>query len=173
MGDDPVAAMSAVERLLLASMVEIQVRPPDDPQARFCIRSYFAELAERFENGFDPAASISADDLELTSPAGLLLVATVHSEPAGCGALKFHEDDGMAEIKRMWVAPAARGLGLGGRLLGELESHARRRRVRVLRLETNQALTEAIGMYRNAGYQEVAAFNDEPYAHHWFEKRLR
>ena len=167
-----VAAMSEVERLLLASMVEIHVRPPGDPHARFCIRSYFAELADRFENGFDPAASISADDLELTPPAGLLLVATVHSEPAGCGALKFHEDGGTAEIKRMWVAPAARGLGLGSRLLGELESHARRRRVRVLRLETNHALTEAIGMYRNAGYQEVAAFNDEPYAHHWFEKRL-
>lgn len=167
-----VAAMSEVERLLLASMVEIRLRPPDDPHARFCIRSYFAELADRFENGFDPAASISADDLELTPPAGLLLVATVRSEPAGCGALKFHEQDRMAEIKRMWVAPAARGLGLGGRLLGELESHARRRRVRVLRLETNRALTEAIGMYRSAGYREVAAFNDEPYAHHWFEKRL-
>jgi hypothetical protein len=42
----------------------------------------------------------------------------------------------------------------------------------VLRLETNRNLTEAITLYRSAGYREVAAFNDEPYAHHWFEKRL-
>jgi DNA-binding MarR family transcriptional regulator/GNAT superfamily N-acetyltransferase len=166
-----VAAMSEVERLLLASMVDIQIRSPADPHARFCIQSYFAELADRFDDGFDPAASNSAEDSELTPPAGLLLVASVRCEPVGCGALKFH-DDGMAEIKRMWVAPTARGLGLGARLLGELEAHARRRRVGILRLETNQALTEAVSMYRSAGYNEVAAFNDEPYAHHWFEKRV-
>lgn len=72
----------------------------------------------------------------------------------------------------MWVAPSVRGLGVGRRLLEELERHARRRGVAVLRLETNQTLTEAIGLYRSAGYVEVDAFNDEPYAHHWFEKRL-
>ena len=41
-----------------------------------------------------------------------------------------------------------------------------------MRLETNQRLTEAIQLYRSAGYTEIPAFNDEPYAHHWFEKRL-
>jgi ribosomal protein S18 acetylase RimI-like enzyme len=101
----------------------------------------------------------------------LLLVATVHSEPLGCGALKFH-DDGVAEVKRMWVAPTARGLGLGRRILNELEAHAVAQQMRVLRLETNRALTEAISLYRSAGYREVAAFNDEIYAHHWFEKQL-
>jgi ribosomal protein S18 acetylase RimI-like enzyme len=95
----------------------------------------------------------------------------VGAEPVGCGALKFH-DDGRAELKRMWVAPTARGLGLGRRLLAELEAHAAANRVRVLRLETNRALDEAIGLYRAAGYREVPAFNDEPYAHHWFEKTL-
>jgi ribosomal protein S18 acetylase RimI-like enzyme len=166
-----VAAMGEVERLLLASMIEVEICAPADPHARFCIRSYFAELADRFEDGFDPAASISADDLELTPPAGLLLVAAIHSEPAGCGALKFH-DDGSAEVKRMWVAHSVRGLGLGRRMLTELEAHAVKRKVRILRLETNRSLDEAISLYRSAGYREVAAFNDEPYAHHWFEKRL-
>lgn len=80
--------------------------------------------------------------------------------------------DELAELKRMWVAPTARGLGLGRRLLAELEAHAAASRVRVLRLETNRALDEAIGLYRAAGYREVPAFNDEPYAHHWFEKTL-
>ena len=95
----------------------------------------------------------------------------MHGEPVGCGALKFH-GDAPAEIKRMWVAPAARGLGLGRRLLTDLEAQAVARGVRTLRLETNRALGEAIGLYRAAGYREVAAFNDEPYAHHWFEKTL-
>ena len=72
----------------------------------------------------------------------------------------------------MWIAPDARGLGLGRRLLGELERLAREARAAVIRLETNQALREAISLYRRSGYVEVDAFNDEPYAHHWFEKRL-
>jgi ribosomal protein S18 acetylase RimI-like enzyme len=72
----------------------------------------------------------------------------------------------------MWVSPARRGLGLGRRLLAELEARAAARRVRTLRLETNHALDEAIGLYRDSGYREVPAFNDEPYAHHWFEKTI-
>ncbi len=72
----------------------------------------------------------------------------------------------------MWVAGSARGLGVGRRILTELEHRARRRGATVVRLETNRQLTEAIDLYRSAGYAEVPAFNDEPYAHHWFEKRL-
>ena len=68
----------------------------------------------------------------------------------------------------MWIAPAARGLGLGRRLLSELEQ---RSRTGIARLETNRNLTEAIALYRAAGYVEVEPFNDEPYAHHWFEKQ--
>jgi len=164
-------AMAEVERLLVASAVQVAVCDPRHPNARFCLRAYFSELSHRFDRGFDPTRSISADDDELTPPAGLLLVATVHGEPVGCGALKFHEG-APTEIKRMWVAPTARGLGLGRRLLTDLEAHAASHGARALRLETNRALTEAIGLYRAAGYREVAPFNDEPYAHHWFEKTL-
>ncbi len=72
----------------------------------------------------------------------------------------------------MWVDPEARGLGLGRRLLGELERQAGKAGARVVHLETNRALIEAIRLYRSSGYREVPAFNDEPYAHHWFEKEL-
>ena len=164
-------AMAEVERLLVASAVQVAVHDPRHPDARSCLRAYFSELSHRFDGGFDPTRSISADDDELTPPAGLLLVATVHGEPVGCGALKFHEG-APTEIKRMWVAPTARGLGLGRRLLTDLEAHAASHGARALRLETNRALTEAIGLYRAAGYREVAPFNDEPYAHHWFEKQV-
>lgn len=72
----------------------------------------------------------------------------------------------------MWVSPGARGTGLGRRLLAELETRAACYGVRLVRLETNRTLTEAIAMYRAAGYREVAAFNDEAYAHHWFKKPI-
>ena len=68
----------------------------------------------------------------------------------------------------MWVDESVRGLGLGRRMLAELEARARG----TVRLETNASLTEAIALYRSSGWTEVPAFNDEPYAHHWFEKRL-
>src|SRR6201995_4502839 len=114
---------------------------PGDPAARYCLAAYFAELGRRFDDGFDPAQSIPAGDAELRLPAGLLLVALMDREPVGCGALKFHPEDGGAEVKRMWVAPAARGLGLGRRLLAELETQAAGQGVRTLRLETNRTLT--------------------------------
>jgi GNAT superfamily N-acetyltransferase len=166
-----VEAMGVVERLLTAGLVEVAPDEPTSGAARFCFLSYLAELDERFEAGFDPRRSISADADELVEPRGLVLVARLLEEPIGCGALKLH-GSAPAEIKRMWVAPTARGLGLGRRLLRELEQHARRHGATAARLETNRALTEAIALYRSSGYVEVAPFNDEPYAHHWFEKPL-
>jgi len=165
-----VSAMAEVERLLTASAIEVGGRDPRDPGARHCLRAYVAELADRFDGGFDPERSISAADHEMTPPAGLFLVATLHGEPVGCGALKFPYPGAPAEVKRMWVAPSVRGLGLGRRLLAELEARAAAHGVRVLRLETNRALAEAVSLYRSAGYREVPPFSDEPYAHHWFEK---
>jgi DNA-binding MarR family transcriptional regulator/GNAT superfamily N-acetyltransferase len=170
--DRLVAAMSEVERLLTVAMVQIHAVDPTHPHARFCFAEYVAELDRRFEAGFDPSVSISAADDELRRPAGLVLVATLRSEPIGCGALKFHGPE-PTELKRMWVAPSARGLGVGRRLLADLESEASRNGARTIRLETNRSLAEAIALYRSSGYREVEAFNDEPYAHHWFEKRLR
>jgi len=153
-----------------ASTIEIKRADPSSEDAKWCIEEYFKELEARFESGFDPTQSISASQLELTPPAGLLLVAYLRGEPVGCGALKFHGD--FAEVKRMWVAQSARGLGLGKRLLQALEGSAREAGVKVLRLETNRTLTEAINMYRSSGFVEVDPFNDEPYAHHWFEKHI-
>jgi DNA-binding MarR family transcriptional regulator/GNAT superfamily N-acetyltransferase len=165
------SAMADVERLLTAAMVEVAQVDPGDPRARYCLQAYFAELDHRFESGFDPALSIPADEEEMRPPAGLFLVASLRGDPIGCGALKFHADQ-PAYLKRMWVAESARGLGVGRRLLGELENRALEHGAAKVWLETNKALAEAISLYRSAGYVEVAPFNDEPYAHHWFEKQL-
>jgi DNA-binding MarR family transcriptional regulator len=165
------SAMAEVERLLRASMIDMSVADPADPDARHCLGEYFAELDRRFDAGFEVGRSNPAPEAGMRPPAGILLVARLGAEPVGCGALLFGAD-GVCEIKRMWVSSTVRGTGLGRRLLGELETHAAASGARVLRLETNRALAEAIGLYRSAGYAEVPAFNDETYAHHWFEKRL-
>ena len=166
-----VDAMGEVERLLRAPKVRFAVEDPASADARWCLQQYFAELDARFEAGFDPSLSISADAHEMTPPAGALLIARLRGRPVGCGALKLHPG-APAELKRMWISPGARGMGLGRRLLQELERIARDEGATVLRLETNGALHEAISLYRSSGFVEVEAFNAEPYAHHWFEKRL-
>ena len=149
----------------------IEVVDPDDPRAQHCLREYYAELDRRFDTGFDPAVTLPTLAVEMRPPAGLFLVASSRGEPVGCGALKFHGDD-PTELKRLWVAPTARGLGVGRRLLAELELRALVNGSHTIRLDTNAALTEAIALYRAAGYREIDPFNDEPYAHHWFEKPL-
>jgi DNA-binding MarR family transcriptional regulator/GNAT superfamily N-acetyltransferase len=166
-----VAAVTEVERLLQAVMVRFAIEGAATPDARWCFEQYFAELDARFEAGFNPELSISAEARELTPPAGLLLIARLRNRPIGCCALKLHAG-AVAELKRMWIAPTLRGLGLGRRLLHEIERHACQAGVAVLRLETNRTLSEAITLYQRSGYVEVDAFNREPYAHHWFEKRL-
>jgi DNA-binding MarR family transcriptional regulator/predicted GNAT family N-acyltransferase len=169
--DRLITAMAEVERLLTASAIELAGTDPRAPGALACQRAYASELADRFEAGYDPAQTMTVDDAELTPPAGLLLVASLYGEPVGCGAVILAAA-GPAKIRRMWVSPAVRGLGLGRRILAGLEAHAAAAGASTVRLETNRALTEAISLYRSAGYREVPAFSDEHYAHHWFEKAL-
>ena len=166
-----VEAMSEVEKLLNLSFTRISVEDPDSPDAKWCLEQYFAELGERFEGGFDAGRSIPADASDLRPPRGALLVARLDGRPVGCGAVKATEP-GVGSIKRMWVSREVRGTGVGRRLLLALEKEAAVLGMALLRLETNRSLHEAQALYRRNGYREVAAFNDDPYADHWFEKRI-
>jgi DNA-binding MarR family transcriptional regulator/GNAT superfamily N-acetyltransferase len=168
---DLIGAMQTVERLLTASLVEVRVVDPLHPDAQRCLTAYFTELERRSNTRLDPATIASAKPEEMRAPHGAMLVAYLRGGPIGCGAVKLHGRK-PCEIKRMWVDDSARGLGLGRRLLAELESTAHARRARVAHIETNHTLTEAIALYRSSGYVEVAPFNDEPFADHWFEKSL-
>jgi len=147
------------------------VEDPAQPRAQQCLREYFAELDRRFETGYDPESALPCEPDEMRPPAGVFLVATVDGRAVGCGALKLAAGQ-PAEVKRMWVSPTVRGLGIGRRLLEALESRAADEHVDAVRLDTNHTLTEAISLYRSAGYRPVAPFNNEPYADRWFEKRL-
>ena len=167
-----VAAMDEVHRLLRLAGLRIERVSPADETARRCVAFYFEELGRRFDAGFDPAASLPAEDRDLLPPVGAFLVGSIDGEPVACGAVKTIER-GVGSLKRMWVGDDVRGLGIGRRMLQALEAEARALGLDTLRLETNRALAEAIRLYRTAGYREVSRFNDDPYAHHWFEKRLR
>ena len=118
-----VGALEEVERLLDAGLVAIDVIDPGLPVAQRCLQAYYDELDRRFATGFDPARARPTAVDDMRPPAGAFLVATRRGEPLGCGALKFHPD-GVAELKRLWVDAAARGLGVGRRLVARLEAHA-------------------------------------------------
>lgn len=164
-------AIAEVMRLLRVGEIEIRVEDPASDAAQHCLLQYFQELAKRFDAGFDPARSNSASLAEMSPPSGLFVIAWLDGAAVGCGALKITEG-GIGEIKRMWTDPGARGLGIARRILRRMEGEARGLGLGHLRLETNRTLVEAKALYHGQGYVEVARFNDEPYAHHWFEKRL-
>src|ERR1700722_2332635 len=164
------AAMGEVERLIRAASVEVGAESPDSADSRLCLSAYFRELAARFEGGFDGTDDYAGVD-DMTPPTGFFVIARLDGDAVGCGGLKL-VDKATGEIKRVWTAPAARGMGVARRILRTLEAAARERGLKTLRLDTNRALTEAHALYRSEGYEEVARFNDNPYAHHWFNKRL-
>ena len=165
------AAMGEVERLIRAASVKVAAEAPDTADARLCLSTYFSELAARFETGFDAGADDSARVEDMAPPSGLFVIARLDGDAVGCGGFK-RVDKATGEIKRVWTAPSARGLGVARRMLRALEAAAREAGVKTLRLDTNRALTEAHALYRSEGYMEIARFNDNSYAHHWFEKRL-
>lgn len=157
-------------------MIDLNItpEPSDSAHAAALLDRYFDELAARFPGGpegFDPDR-IAAPTTEFSAPHGVFLVARLDGKAVGCGAIRAL-DAGNAEIKRMWVDPAARRLGIGRSLLSALESAAAELGCHTVRLDTAAYLTEALPLYRAAGYVDIAAYNDNPYAAHWLEKRLR
>jgi len=165
------AAMGEVERLVRAASVDVAVEAPDSADARWCLDAYFTELAARFEGGYDAETDDSAPAKAMAPPSGLFVIARLDGDAVGCGGLK-RTDKTTGEIKRVWTAPSARGMGVARRVLRTLEAVARDMDLKTLRLGTNRALTEAHALYRRQGFREIARFNDNPYEHYWFEKRL-
>jgi DNA-binding MarR family transcriptional regulator/GNAT superfamily N-acetyltransferase len=157
-------AQAEVTRLLARSMLTIDREDQSSSDARWCLGHYFAELRERFEEPFEPGRTLPSDD-------AVFLIARLNGQPAACGALRTLEP-GVGEILRMWVDHPHRGLGLGAFMLEALEDEAAALGHRAVRLYTNRSLTAAKSMYRSRGYAEIARYNDDPYANHWFEKPL-
>ncbi len=158
-----------VEALIdyFGDQVVIHTEDAASVDAQWCLERYFADIDDRFETGLNRGVVLTSDPHEVSPPNGLFLVARLDGRPVGCGCLKLVAPD-VADIKRMWLDPSVRGRGLGRGLLDRLVSEGRRLGLRRVQLETNESLTEAIALYRSAGFQEVEPFNNEPHAHHWF-----
>jgi len=165
------ADATSAKRQSMSEAVTMAPEAAVGADAQYCLGEYYRELQERFDAGFDPQLSLLPSLDEFAPPRGTFLLLRLNGEPVGCGGLKPISREA-AYLKRMWIAPGARGLGLARRLLSALEHEARAMGYSIVRLETNKSLIEAQQLYRSAGYAEVAPFNYERYAHHWFEKRL-
>lgn len=165
------AAMDLIASALTRERVSLNEIDPQSAEAHYCLGEYYAELGRRFKQGFDVSLSRDPDAKDMRRPRGTFVVAMSDTLPIGCVGLKG-TDHGYAEIKRLWVAPAARGLRLGRRLMDATEDAARGLGITLLRLDTNSALPEAGQLYRTTGWREIPRFNDDPYPDLFFEKRL-
>ncbi|NDW07560.1 bifunctional helix-turn-helix transcriptional regulator/GNAT family N-acetyltransferase [Jiella pacifica] len=169
--DALLAAMDLVASAFGRDQIELVEIDPRAEVARYCLGEYYGELARRFERDFDVRLSADPDAETMVRPRGVFLVAFSDDMPIGCVGLKGTCAE-YGEVKRLWVAPAARGLGLAKRLMDRTEAIARELQMPALRLDTNKALPEAIAMYRKSGWTEIDRFNDDPYPDFFFEKRL-
>ena len=154
-------------------MAELRITPehPESAIAVALLDRYYGELELRFPDGFDLGRTTAAPPAELIAPRGQFLVARRGARAVGCGGVR-RLGPGTAEIKRMWVDPEARGLGVGRSLLLALERGAVELGCHAVRLDTAASLTEALALYKSAGYAEIPAYNDNSYAAHWLEKRV-
>jgi GNAT superfamily N-acetyltransferase len=116
-----------------------------------------AELQQEYVMRYGGPDETVVDKAEFASPYGAFFVATVDGEPIGCGGLRRHED-GVVEVKRMYVRSAHRRQGHAGTLLRALEDRARASAYRRVVLETGLAQPEAFAFYVSAGYTLIDGF---------------
>ena len=142
----PEALTSAVSAALIAALnAELSARYPEPGATHF---------------GLDPS--------EVAPGRGVFVVARWSGRPVGCGALRCIREDTLVrelgprvgELKRMYVVPPVRGQGIGGALLARLETEARSLGLTRLVLETGTRQTEALALYRSAGFTEIPAYGE-------------
>jgi len=167
---------------------------PNEPEAAAVLRDYLAELIVRYSGRATDDAEIDRhlraghDSDELVPPTGALFLARRGGDVVGCVGLRRLGGEGgeggegeggdgggggsALELTRMFVRKEARGQGGASLLLAEAERAARRLGAAVIRLNTRTDLVEARALYAKHGYAEIPPYGDDPYAQHWFEKRL-
>jgi DNA-binding MarR family transcriptional regulator/predicted GNAT family N-acyltransferase len=163
------AALATAEKLLTAATIRFEEIDVTSDLARSAISHYFAELDARFPGGFDGDAYFDEDAISMRPPRGHFIILRSDTRTLGCGGV-INLEPGVGEVKRMWIDPSMRGAGLGRRLLRHLEDRLTAMGSKVIRLDTNSVLAEALALYESAGYREIDRYNDNPYARHWFEK---
>jgi GNAT superfamily N-acetyltransferase len=153
-------------------MIEVRTEAADSLVAVRLVEAMVTEMEELYELPRGTGLGLSAPPADFSAPGGTFLVVYEDGKPVAGGGVK-RDEDGVAEIKRMYVAPAARGRGLGRRLLEALEDTARSLGYARIRLDTGARQPEARAMYERAGYHAVEDYNGNPQASFWGEKVLR
>ena len=152
-----------------AAVVFVAADPAGADAQRALVR-YLAEIADRIPHGHTgPGDADAVDDYRV--PGGVFLLARTGDRVVGCGAIRTL-GPGLGEVKRMWIDPAVRGRGEGGRLLEALEAAGARLGHERLRLDTHEVLVEAIGLYEAHGYRRIERYHDDPDPTHFYEKVL-
>ena len=143
----------------------------DDPQSSSLLRDYEAELSlQGIVLDQQEAGGVEVE--ELLAPNGSFLIADLDGSEAGCGGVRRLDNPAIAEVKRMYVAPFARRVGVGAALLARLEDEARALGCQVTRLDTGAGMEGALALYRRAGYREIPDYNGNPHAAYWMEKKI-
>jgi GNAT superfamily N-acetyltransferase len=151
-------------------MLRFEPVPADAPPASDLVAAMVAEMAELY-GPIDVPGMPSATPADFAAPRGTFLVGYQDGAPVCAGGVK-PLDRGAAEIKRMYVVPAARGRGHARTLLAALEEAARELGYGVVRLDTGPRQPHARAIYERAGYRSIGNFNANPVASYWGEKRL-
>jgi GNAT superfamily N-acetyltransferase len=155
----------------LPADVELRTGAADSAESVRLLASYEAELVSLgvvLDHGW--AGGVTPE--QLAPPLGAWLVGWRGDEAVACGGVRLLSP-GVAEVKRMYVDPSARGGGLARRLVARLEAEARELGATVVRLDTGRDMAPAVALYRSSGYREVEDYNGNPDAGWWFEKDLR
>lgn len=149
-------------------MITVQKTDPRDADARYLIDASEAELNAIYPPEDNFALSVDA----LADQDVWFAVARLSGQPVGCGGLARYA--GYGELKRIYVAPPARGKGVAHRILAALEDEAGRQNLPVVRLETGAELKASLALYHSRGYRPCAVFGDYPDngASLFLEKRL-
>jgi GNAT superfamily N-acetyltransferase len=141
---------------------------PDDPR----VLALYAELGREADQARAvPLVPDTRPPADLVPPRAVLLLISLDDEPVAIGGVR-DLDRNVAEVKAMYVAPPARRRGLARRLLGQLETIAAARGCGAVRLDTAAMLGPAVALYESAGYERVPAYNENPNADRWYERRL-
>ncbi|MGV8875078.1 MAG: GNAT family N-acetyltransferase [Rhodococcus sp. (in: high G+C Gram-positive bacteria)] len=151
------------------------VHPASEPAIDILYR-YYADVVGRF-HGREASevevqrAMVDEPSDDLAGDSGVFVVAYLGVEVVGCGGVRFVSDS-VAELTRVFVDARARGHGVGTSIVEFIEGCVRESRRTTVRLDTRADLIEARGLYSKLDYQDVPAFNSEPYAEVWLEKQF-
>jgi GNAT superfamily N-acetyltransferase len=159
-----------VIRATSARDVTVSVERADAEVSLALQEAFFVDIASRYP-GWTPASSQDVKPADLAPPNGIWLVAYLDRRAVGCGGLQRLDAD-TGEVRRLFLDESARGRGIGGRLLEELENHARRLGYKRVRLTTGDGQADALRLFQTAEYREIAPFTDGVFTRHWMEKRL-